>query len=269
MLETIGSQFEKMQADKDQIIRLLGSRQEFYNNMTHELKTPLTTIQGYAQLMEADQGADRQLTDRGLQQILQESTRMHQMVLQLLEMSDKSVYMEKKAVELSCVARSVAQALEVKARRYDMQIKTDFPQALWVLGVEERLRQVLINLADNAIKYGDSHTTIRMDGILKNDFVWLAVRNQGKGLNAEEQKKIFEPFYRVDKAYSREQGSAGLGLSICRKIMEEHDGSIGVKSRPGGPTVFYIRMKPAPLKSVPHNDLHVADRSSHENPRLS
>lgn len=269
MLETIGSQFEKMQADKDQIIRLLGSRQEFYNNMTHALKTPLTTIQGYAQLMEADQGADRQLTDRGLQQILQESTRMHQMVLQLLEMSDKSVYMEKKAVELSCVARSVAQALEVKARRYDMQIKTDFPQALWVLGVEERLRQVLINLADNAIKYGDSHTTIRMDGILKNDFVWLAVRNQGKGLNAEEQKKIFEPFYRVDKAYSREQGSAGLGLSICRKIMEEHDGSIGVKSRPGGPTVFYIRMKPAPLKSVPHNDLHVADRSSHENPRLS
>ena len=92
MLETIGTQLTKMQKDKEQIVSLLGSRQEFYNNMTHELKTPLTTIQGYAQLMEEDQGADRQLTKQGLSQILQESTRMHQMVLQLLEMSDKSIY---------------------------------------------------------------------------------------------------------------------------------------------------------------------------------
>lgn len=245
MLETIGSQFKKMQADKDQIIRLLGSRQEFYNNMTHELKTPLTTIQGYAQLMEADRGADRDLTDRGLQQILQESTRMHQMVLQLLEMSDKSVYMEKKPVELSSIARSAAQALEIKARRYDMKIQTEFPQELWVMGVEDRLRQVLINLADNAIKYGESHTVIRIDGIQKKDSVWLAVRNHGKGLHSEEQQKIFDPFYRVDKAYSREQGSAGLGLSICRKIMEEHQGSIGVKSKPGAQTIFYIRLKAA------------------------
>ena len=84
MLETIGSQLEKMQADKEQIVSLLGSRQEFYNNMTHELKTPLTTIQGYAQLMEADRGADPKLTSQGLSQILQESTRMHRMVLPLL-----------------------------------------------------------------------------------------------------------------------------------------------------------------------------------------
>lgn len=124
-----------------------------------------------------------------------------------------------------------------------MQIETDFPEALWVLGVEDRLRQVLINLVDNAIKYGDSHTTIRMDGVRKKGYVWLAVRNRGKGLNREEQEKIFEPFYRVDKAYSREQGSSGLGLSICKKIMEEHNGLINVKSKPGVQTIFYIRLK--------------------------
>ena len=162
MLEMIGSQFEKMQADKDQIITLLGSRQEFYNNMTHELKTPLTTIQGYAQLMEADQGADKNLTDQGLHQILQESTRMHQMVLQLLEMSDKGIYMKRQPVDLSLTARSVAQALEIKAARYDMQIETDFPESLWVLGVEERLRQVLINLVDNAIKYTSPGSMIQI-----------------------------------------------------------------------------------------------------------
>ncbi len=243
MLETIGSQFEKMQADKEQIVKLLGSRQEFYNNMTHELKTPLTTIQGYAQLMEADQGADETLTRQGLHHILQESTRMHQMVLQLLEMSDKGIYMEKQLVDLADTACSVASALQIKANRYEMRIETEFSEKLWVLGVEERLRQVLINLVDNAIKYGNSHTTIRIKGSRKNGFVLLTVRNQGKGLSPEEQERIFEPFYRVDKAYSREQGSSGLGLSICRKIMEEHDGTIGVRSKPAAQTIFYIRFK--------------------------
>lgn len=243
MLETIGSQFEKMQADKEQIVKLLGSRQEFYNNMTHELKTPLTTIQGYAQLMEADQGADATLTKQGLHHILQESTRMHQMVLQLLEMSDKGIYMEKQLVNLTHTACSVASALQIKANRYEMRIETEFTENLYVLGVEERLRQVLINLVDNAIKYGNSHTSIRIKGTQKNGFILLTVRNQGKGVSIEEQERIFEPFYRVDKAYSRERGSSGLGLSICRKIMEEHDGTIGVRSRQGSQTIFYIRFK--------------------------
>ena len=243
MLETIGTQLTKMQKNKEQIVSLLGSRQEFYNNMTHELKTPLTTIQGYAQLMEEDQGADRQLTKQGLSQILQESTRMHQMVLQLLEMSDKSIYMEKRPVNLAALARNVAQALEIKAARYEMGIETSLPEELWTYGVEDRLRQVLINLVDNAIKYGDSRASIRISGMERNGFVWLFVRNRGKGLAPQEQERIFEPFYRVDKAYSREQGSSGLGLSICRKIIEEHEGLIGVKSKPESQTVFYIRLQ--------------------------
>lgn len=245
MLETIGTQFQNMQEDKERIIELLGSRQEFYNNMTHELKTPLTTIQGYAQLLEADGGADEELTERGLQQILTESTRMHRMVLQLLEMSDRGAYMEVKRFDLAQTALSAAQALEIKAGRYEMRIRTEFKEALPVRGVEERLRQVVINLVDNAVKYGDSHTTIRIFGYRRDRSVVLAVQNQGKGLKVEEQELIFEPFYRADKAYSRERGSSGLGLSICRKIMEEHGGIIGVKSSPGGRTVFYIRMEEA------------------------
>ncbi len=245
MLETIGTQFQNMQEDKERIIELLGSRQEFYNNMTHELKTPLTTIQGYAQLLEADGGADKALTERGLQEILAESTRMHRMVLQLLEMSDKSAYMEVKDFDLAQTARSAAQALEIKAGRYGMGIRTVFKEALPVRGVEERLRQVVINLVDNAVKYGDSHTIIRIFGYRRDGYVVLAVQNQGKCLNDEERELIFEPFYRADKVYSRERGSSGLGLSICRKIMEEHGGTISAKSSPGGRTVFYIRMEEA------------------------
>ncbi|WP_300809209.1 HAMP domain-containing sensor histidine kinase [uncultured Acetatifactor sp.] len=264
MLETIGSQLEKMQADKEQIVSLLGSRQEFYNNMTHELKTPLTTIQGYAQLMEADRGADPKLTSQGLSQILQESTRMHRMVLQLLEMSDKGIYMEMRPVELAGMAGSVAGALEIKARRYEMRIETDFPDPLWAMGVEERLRQVLVNLVDNAIKYGDSHTPILLSGSRRKGYVWLFVRNQGKGLSPEEQERIFEPFYRVDKLKSREQGSSGLGLSICRKIMEEHDGLIGVKSSGNDHTTFYIRLKEIPDADGNREDWSQAARNPQE-----
>lgn len=242
MLGTIGTQFRNMREDRERIIKLLGSRQEFYNNVTHELKTPLTTIQGYAQLLEDDEGMDGELTRRGLHQILTESTRLHKMVLQLLEMSDKSVGMEAKPFDLAQTGYSVAQALEVKAKRYEMHIRAEFKEALHVRGIEERLRQVVINLADNAIKYGDSHSTIRIFGYRRNGYVLLAVQNSGKGLNPEEQERIFEPFYRVDKTYSREQGSAGLGLSICKKIMDEHGGQIGMKSVPGKRTVFYIRL---------------------------
>jgi len=264
MLETIGSQLEKMQADKERIVSLLGSRQEFYNNMTHELKTPLTTIQGYAQLMEADRGADPKLTSQGLSQILQESTRMHRMVLQLLEMSDKGIYMEMRPVELAGMAGSVAGALEIKARRYEMRIETDFPEPLRAMGVEERLRQVLVNLVDNAIKYGDSHTPILLSGSRRKGYVWLFVRNQGKGLSPEEQERIFEPFYRVDKLKSREQGSSGLGLSICRKIMEEHDGLIGVKSSGNDHTTFYIRLKEIPDADGNREDWSQAARNPQE-----
>ena len=153
--------------------------------------------------------------------------------------------MEKRTVDLAQTGISVAQALDIKAKRYEMWIETQLPEPLPVWGVADRLRQVLINLVDNAIKYGESRTPILLKGTVIKGYVVLAVRNRGKGLNPEEQERIFEPFYRVDKTYSREQGSSGLGLSICRKIMEEHEGKIYVRSSPGAHTVFYIRLKAA------------------------
>lgn len=245
MLETIGNQFKKMQKDQDRILELLDNRQTFYNNVTHELKTPLTTIQGYAQLMEADDGQDKELTKNGLHHILEESSRLHKMVVQLLEMSDKSAFLDKKLVDLSAVACSVAQAMEIRAARYGMNIETAFAEELWVMGLEDRLRQVIINLVDNAMKYGDDHTTIHIYGMHHENQVMLSVQNQGRGLSEEEKSRIFEPFYRVDKTWSREHGSTGLGLSICEKILKEHGGSIGVESGVQNQTIFSIQLNAA------------------------
>ncbi len=244
MLNKIGQYIEKMQDDKNQILMLLNSRQEFYNNVTHELKTPLTTIQGYAQLIEADGGQDEELIGKGVEHILHESTRLHKMVIQLLEMADRASREEMAPVDMGNLIRSVSEAMEIKANRYGDHIRLKFRQDLIVRGQEERLRQVFINLIDNAVKYGETGTEIRIYGGWHKGRIMFSVTNQGKVMDRDELEHIFEPFYRADKEYSREQESAGLGLSICRKIMKEHKGLIWAESHPEGQVSFFLLFPP-------------------------
>jgi len=241
MLYKTGEYIQKMEDDKDQILSLLNSRQEFYNNVTHELKTPLTTIQGYAQLMEADGGRDPKLSEKGISHILHESTRLHRMVIQLLEMADREKQEEPVPVDMGRLIRSVAEAMEIKANRYGNHIRLSLEPDLSVWGQEERLRQVFINLIDNAVKYGEAGTEIRICGCRKEKGQLLfSVTNKGKPMTEEELRHIFEPFYRADKEFSREQGSAGLGLPICRKIMREHKGIIWAENRPEEDVSFFL-----------------------------
>ena len=240
MLGKVGQYIQKMQDDRDQILKLLNSRQEFYNNVTHELKTPLTTIQGYAQLIEADPGGDGELVEKGVEHILHESTRLHRMVIQLLEMADRSERQELSRVDMGSLIRSVSEAMEIKANRYGAHIRLKLEPELLVWGQEERLRQVFINLIDNAVKYGEEGTEIRISGGHRKRRVLFSVSNKGKQMSEEELKHIFEPFYRADKEYSREQGSAGLGLSICQKIMREHKGVIWAENHPDERIGFFL-----------------------------
>ena len=215
-------------------------RREFVSNVTHELKTPLTTIQGYAQLIEADQGNDEELIEKGVGHILHESTRLHRMVIQLLEMADRAKREEKAQIDMGNLLRSVSEAMEIKANRYGAYIRLKLEQNLYVWGQEERLRQVFINLIDNAVKYGEEGTEIRISGGHRKGRMLFSVSNKGKPMSQEELKHIFEPFYRADKEFSREQGSAGLGLSICQKIIREHKGAIWAENRPGERIGFFL-----------------------------
>lgn len=241
MLTVIQEQFEKILEDKNHIQQLWNSRQEFYNNVTHELKTPLTTISGYAQLLEKNGITDEQLFYTGTNHILKESTRLHQMVIQLLELQNKDGITENRQLELSGILKNVAETLEIKAGRYGCRLvlfESEGP--FLVSGCEDRIRQVLINVIDNAIKYGESQKDILLWIGRRDKEVWITVTNQGPGISPEDLANIFEPFYRADKNLSRELGSSGLGLTISAKIMAEHGGSIRAKSDPGKETVFTI-----------------------------
>lgn len=241
MVRVIEEQFEKIQEDRDHILRLWNSRQEFYNNVTHELKTPLTTISGYAQLIEENGLEDEELFYNGMEHILQESTRLHRMVIQLLEMQDKGRYTRMEPVDAASVLKSVMETMQMKAKRYENSLMLDMePGDYLTEGREDRIRQVLINLIDNAIKYGEPGKDIWIRIARQGGMIRIAVANQGRGMEQKELDHIFEPFYRVDKEHSREMGSSGLGLAIAGKIMEEHHGTIQVKSEPGGYTVFMV-----------------------------
>lgn len=229
MLMLLDGQFAGMREDKRRILELLQSRQEFYNNVTHELKTPLTVIQGYAGLLETA-AEDEELKKKALSHIRSESERLYRMVLQLLDLARRQQPGKRTRVDLPSLVRSVCSAMEVRAGRYGMTLETRLPQELPVWAQEERLRQVFVNLLDNAIKYGREGCPIIVTGGPQETAPGkeeIAVRVENSGFLApEKRERIFEPFYRVSREEAREKGSAGLGLSLCRQIMEEQGGRI-------------------------------------------
>lgn len=252
MLETVQNQLEKLQSDKNKIYELMENRKEFYDNVTHELKTPLTTIHGYAQLLQDNGIEDRVLFMQGVRSIIDESDRLHRMVVQLLEMSQNEREKVWEKIEVVGLLQDVAQAMELKAKRYNSHIHFPKTGNFTITGIKERVREVFVNVIDNAIKYGTNPQTIELDIARKEEWIEISVKNTGKGLNDKEIDHIFEPFYRADKQLSREQGSAGLGLSICMQIMKEHSGEIVVNSLPGKKTTFILRF-PVKIK-LPKKD---------------
>ena len=231
MLRLLDQQFTKMRADRNRILELLNSRQEFYNLKTHELKTPLTVIKGYSGLLKTE-GEDKELREKAAEHIGNESARLYQMVLQLLDMARHREDGEKTRVDLNRLAKSVVSAMEMRAGRYGMPFVFDMEEELYITAHEESIRQVLVNLLDNAIKYGKEGRPIRLAGQRTGNAVRLEVANDGD-MTPEAAGRIFEPFYRVSKEESREKGSAGLGLSLCRKRMEEQGGEIAVRTGDG------------------------------------
>lgn len=242
MVEKINQQFDLIQKDRDRILELYEYKQEFYNNVTHELKTPLTTIQGYAELIQQNGFKDKAFFAKGMDHITAESKRLHEMVIKLLEMGNRTDRGPAQAVNLSRLTEDTAEAMRLKAKRYDNTFDLRVAPELWVLGHGDQLRELLINLLDNAIKYGEPGQPIGVELAVEEGLVLLKVANAGAGLTLQQQKDIFTPFYRVDKQLSRERGSSGLGLSICQRIVEEHQGTLTVQSEPGALTVFTVAL---------------------------
>lgn len=233
MIGKLQEQFAIIEQDRDRLEALNQHRKRFFDQVTHELKTPLTTIMGYADIVRKNGSRDPAIFQKGINHILGESRRLHTMVTELLEMSGATeVYQLDTLVDASQLLSDVCDSMAMKAKRYNKIIHIAAEEELLVQGKPDRLRQLFINLLDNAIKYSYAHTEITVVARLEENRVRLIISNQGETISQEHLESIFQPYYRAEHS-STESASVGLGLGICKAIVDEHQGSIRISSDNG------------------------------------
>ena len=213
-------------------------RREFVANVSHELRTPLTNIRSYAETLVDNAGELPAAVEKNfLGVILNESDRMTHIVQDLLTLSRfDSGRSELKLALFSFpqAVRDVYDAVLMEALRHGHTVTLDMPEGLpEIVGDRERILQVMMNVVSNSIKYTPDGGQIRISAGQWPGKVWMEVADNGIGIPAEDRGRIFERFYRVDKARSRESGGTGLGLSIAKEIIDRHEGTIELLDRPG------------------------------------
>ena len=220
-------------------------RKEFVANVSHELRTPVTSIRSYAEtLCDAGGSMDPATEQHFLEVIMGESDRMTKIVQDLLTLSRfdaGNIAFDFQQFPFEKAIQNVynAQILEAGKHGHDfaLELKTELPE---IRGDRARIEQVLINLVSNAIKYTPDGGKIRISAGAGRDSVWCTVKDNGIGIPQKDVAHIFERFYRVDKARSRESGGTGLGLSIAHEIVERHEGRIEVQSQKGKGTSIKV-----------------------------
>ncbi|MEW8959149.1 MAG: two-component system histidine kinase PnpS [Moorella sp. (in: firmicutes)] len=225
--------------------RLEKMRTEFVANVSHELRTPLTSIRGFVETLLEGAMEDPQLCRRFLSIINKEARRLQQLIDDLLTLSrleSGGIERSRGMTVFKPVLDGVLATVEHLAAEKGIILETAIAEDIPPLAMGENyLSQVLLNLIDNAIKYTPAGGRVTVRAAKEEDGIRVEVEDTGIGIPAESLPRVFERFYRVDKARSREMGGTGLGLAIVKHIIEVHGGRVGVESRPGqGSRVFFI-----------------------------
>ena len=222
-------------------------RKEFVANVSHELRTPITNIRSYAETLAENPDLPPDMTTSFLGVILNESDRMIHIVQDLLTLSRfDSGYSQLSLTTFpfAGLLEDSYQAVRMEAQRRSHHLVLTGTQDLPKIRADrERILQVIMNILSNALKYTPDGGEITMTAGCSPDRVWLEVADNGIGIPPEDRERIFERFYRVDKARSRESGGTGLGLSIAQEIIRQHEGSLVLVSRPGPGTTVRMELK--------------------------
>ena len=221
-------------------------RKEFVANVSHELRTPLTNVRSYAETIRDNEDLPREMENSFLDIVINETDRMTHIVQDLLVLSRlDSGRMDMKMAQFSFreAVESVCRAVELEAQRHQHTLVRRYSLTLPMIeGDRSRLEQVMMNVIGNAIKYTPDGGTISVDAGVSGKMVWMEVADNGIGIPKRDWERIFDRFYRVDKARSRESGGTGLGLSIAREIVLRHGGTIKLVDHDGPGTVVRITL---------------------------
>lgn len=254
-MKTLREEIDKYAKDKKLEIETLKVREEYrkeyIGNVSHELKTPLFTVQGYISTLIDGASSDKKLRDKYLKRADKGIERLTYIIKDLdmitrLEAGDLSLNIE--TFDIIKLVRSVFDLLEMKAaaKKITLAFDINYKQPILVKGDKERLQQVLSNLLVNSIKYGDINgtTEVSIENLIKNKVI-VRITDNGEGIESEHIPRLFERFYRVDKSGSRKEGGSGLGLAIVKHIIEAHDEKLYIESNYGVGSEFSFTLEKA------------------------
>lgn len=231
--------------DITSIRKLEQIRTDFVSNVTHELKTPLTSIRGFIETLRSGAIADKEVADRFLEIIDIEAERLYILIndiLQLSEIENKQKDINIGKHNLNSIITETLSILQGVAEKKNISLTSNVDKELCILANRDRIKQMMINLIENGIKYTLENGSVHVYAARKAGGILISVKDTGIGIPKEHLPRIFERFYRVDKGRSRNMGGTGLGLSIVKHIVNLYNGDIKVLSTPGEGTEFIIRL---------------------------
>mgnify|MGYP000849196476 CR=1 FL=1 len=230
--------------DVTNIRKLEKIRTEFVSNVTHELKTPLTSIRGFIETLRNGAIKDETVSDKFLDIIDIEAERLSMLISDILQLSEIESHTKDINITTFDIKKIVSECIEIlkpEADKKDVSIKTEFnDNNLFINANKDRIKQMLINLLDNAIKYNKKGGSVLVSVFKQEGCLIIKIKDTGIGIPEEHLSRIFERFYRVDKGRSRNTGGTGLGLSIVKHIVNLYNGNINVVSKINEGTTFTI-----------------------------
>jgi two-component system, OmpR family, phosphate regulon sensor histidine kinase PhoR len=232
--------------DLTRLKQLENTRQDFVANVSHELRTPLSLIKGFVETLLEGARNDPELSAKFLQTIEKHTDRLTYLIEDLLTISrleSGGTVMNMQPLDLHDAVDHALEDLKSKATEKEVVIENLVPSGLWARADAERLHQVFSNLIENAIKYGRQGGKVAVGAQENGDSqVEAWVRDDGPGIPAEARERVFERFYRVDRARARDTGGTGLGLAIVKHIVQAHGGEVWVKSELGEGATFFLTL---------------------------
>jgi len=248
MSDSFNTMLDSFRADIVQLEKLERVRSEFLGNVSHELRTPLFTTQGLIETLLHGAVDDKKVNRDFLQKALNNIERLNLLLEELIDISRIESGEMKLRLRFFDIVPLIVEAVQAEQMHAEqsnvtLMLKGETNKSIEVFRDKERLRQVLINLINNAIKYSEANDSVTVKFSEQSNSVELCVEDTGIGIAPQHLSRIFERFYRVDKDRSRDVGGSGLGLAIVKHIIEAHDSTINVESTVGVGTKFTFLVK--------------------------
>ena len=236
---------ETLEYTKDELSKTENLRRELLANVSHDLKTPLTMIKAYAEMVRDVTYKDDTKRTKDLNIIIEETDRLNVLVNDILELSKIQSGTQKLTIEqfdLEKFVKNIIKRYDIMSENKKYKFKVSINKNIIVSADRKRIEQVMYNLINNAINYTGDDKKIIISALELENTVRIEVKDTGKGIDKEELENIWDKYYKIDKTHSREQVGSGVGLSIVKNILINHNCNYGVESIKGNGTIFYFEL---------------------------